>query len=62
MQRNNPLIEEQREKIKLGNDPSITFEDFIMLYSETSDEILTDLKNDIANDFSDEAMLNCKGK
>lgn len=29
---------------------------------ETSDEILTDLKNDIANDFSDEAMLNCKGK
>lgn len=29
---------------------------------QTSDEILTDLKNDIANDFSDEAMLNCKGK
>ena len=37
MQRNNPLIEEQREEIKSGNEPTLTFEDFISLYSENSD-------------------------
>ena len=56
MQRNNPLIEEQREKIKLGNDPSITFDDFIMLYSETSDEILIGKNSDRAIGLSKERI------
>lgn len=48
MQRNNPLIEEQREEIKSGNEPTLTFEDFISLYSENSDEILIGKNSDRA--------------
>lgn len=48
MQRNNPLIEEQREEIKSGNEPTLTFEDFISLYSENSDKILIGKNSDRA--------------
>ena len=34
MQRNNPLIDEYREDIKLGKQPEFTFDDFISLYIE----------------------------
>lgn len=48
MQRNNPLIEEQREEIKSVNEPTLTFEDFISLYSENSDKILIGKNSDRA--------------
>ncbi len=48
MQRNNPLIEEQREEIKSGNEPTLTFEDFISLYSKNSDKILIGKNSDRA--------------
>lgn len=40
MQRNNPLIDQQREEIKLKKEPLFTFGDFISLYSENSNELL----------------------
>ncbi len=56
MQRNNPLIAEQREEIKSGNEPSLTFEDFISLYSENSDEILIGKNSDRAIGLSKERI------
>lgn len=56
MQRNNPLIDEQREEIKSGNEPSLTFEDFIPLYSETSGEILIGKNSDRAIGLSKERI------
>lgn len=56
MQRNNPLIDEQREEIKSGNEPSLTFGDFIPLYSETSDEILIGKNSDRAIGLSKERI------
>ena len=40
LQRNNPLIEEQREDIKLGKLPEFTFKDFIDLYCKNDGDIL----------------------
>ena len=34
LQRNNPLIEEQREEIKNGKEPQFSFGNFIELYCE----------------------------
>lgn len=57
MQRNNPLIEEQREEIKSGNEPTLTFEDFISLYSENSDKILIGKNSDRAIGLSKQRYL-----
>ncbi len=48
LQRNNPLLEEQREEIKSGNSPSFTFDDFISLYTDNSGDILIGKNSDRA--------------
>lgn len=40
MQRNNPLLEDQREEIKSGNEPQFRFEDLISHYIINSDKLL----------------------
>ena len=39
LQRNNPLIEEQREAIKAGDSPQFSFSDFIEVYMEYTNKI-----------------------
>ena len=48
LQRNNPLIEEQRENIKLGIIPAFSFNDFIVLYCENAADILVGKNTDRA--------------
>jgi len=54
MQRNNPLIGEQRENIKLGNEPQFTFSDFIALYIENSGDVLVGKNSDRAISLSND--------
>lgn len=39
LQRNNPLIEQQREAIKAGEEPQYTFSDFMKKYQEYTDDL-----------------------
>lgn len=39
LQRNNPLIEEQREAIKAGEDPEYSFSDFVEAYQEYTENL-----------------------
>lgn len=52
MQRNNPLIDEQRDEIKAGHNPTFSFEEFISLYSDNSDNILIGKNSDRAIELS----------
>lgn len=57
MQRNNPLIEEQREKIKAGDAPQFSLADFIDLYSTNSKEVLVGQNSDRAISLSAEGIV-----
>lgn len=48
LRRNNPLIEEQREDINLGEPPEFSFKDFISLYCEKAVDILVGKNTDRA--------------
>lgn len=48
MQRNNPLIDECREDIKLGKDPEFTFSDFVTMYTENTNGVLIGKNSDRA--------------
>lgn len=48
MQRNNPLIDECREDIKLGKDPEFTFSDFVAMYTENTNGVLIGKNSDRA--------------
>lgn len=48
MQRNNPLIHECREDIKLGKDPEFTFSDFVTMYTENNNGVLIGKNSDRA--------------
>ena len=56
LQRNNPLIEEQREDIKLGKAPSFSFGDFIDLYCENAGSMLIGKNTDRAISLSNESI------
>ena len=56
LQRNNPLIEEQREDIKLGKTPEFSFSDFIALYCENAVDILVGKNTDRAISLSKESI------
>jgi len=56
LQRNNPLIEEQREDIKLGKPPEFSFSDFITLYCENASDILIGKNTDKAISLSKESI------
>lgn len=57
MQRNNPLLEEQREKIKTGNAPQFSLADFIDLYGASSKEVLIGQNSDRAISLSTEGIV-----
>ena len=48
MQRNNPLIDECREDIKLGKAPEFTFSDFVTMYTENTNGVLIGKNSDRA--------------
>lgn len=48
MQRNNPLIDKYREDIKLGKKPEFSFNDFIALYIESTNDVLIGKNSDRA--------------
>lgn len=48
MQRNNPLFEEQRERIKAGDAPQFSLADFIALYGANSEDVLIGKNTDRA--------------
>lgn len=48
MQRNNPLIDECREDIKLGKNPEFTFSDFVTMYTENTNDVLIGKNSDRA--------------
>lgn len=56
LQRNNPLIEDQREDIKLGKTPEFSFNDFISLYCEDAADILVGKNTDRAISLSKESI------
>lgn len=56
MQRNNPLIDEYREDIKLGKQPEFTFDDFISLYIENSNDLLIGKNSDRAIELTNDRI------
>lgn len=56
MHRNNPLIEEQREKIKAGETPQFSLADFITLYCANSKDVLVGQNSDRAISLSTEGV------
>lgn len=60
MQRNNPLIDEQREKIRNGDTPQFEFNDFVDLYSEKSRDILIGLNTDRAISLTTDGVISRK--
>ena len=56
LQRNNPLIEEQREDIRLGKLPEFTFKDFIDLYCKNDAGILIGKNTDRAISLSKDSI------
>lgn len=57
MQRNNPLIEEQRGKIKAGDTPQFSLADFIALYGANSKNVLVGQNSDRAISLSAEGIV-----
>lgn len=57
MQRNNPLLEKQREDIKSGKKPAFTFEEFIALYGQSASDVLIGESADRTISLSDENIL-----
>lgn len=56
LQRNNPLIEEQREAIKAGEDPEYTFSDFINTYQTYTENLAIGENTDRAIILSEEKI------
>ena len=56
MQRNNPIIDEQREDIKAGKRPEFSFGDFVALYSQNSTNLLVGKNSDRAISLSDDKI------
>ena len=56
LQRNNPLIEKQREDIRLGKLPEFTFKDFIDLYCKDDGNILVGKNTDRAISLSRDSI------
>lgn len=56
MQRNNPLIDKQREDIRIGKKPEFSFSDFVTLYSQNSGDILVGKNSDRAISLSDDKV------
>lgn len=56
MQRNNPLIDEYREDIKLGKQPEFTFDDFISLHIENSNDLLIGKNSDRAIELTNDRI------
>ena len=56
MQRNNPLIDEYREDIKLGKQPEFTFDDFISLYIENTNDLLIGKNSDRAIELTNDRI------
>ena len=56
LQRNNPLIDEQREDIRLGKTPAFSFRDFIALYCENAADILVGKNTDRAISLSKDSI------
>lgn len=56
LQRNNPLIEEQREDIRLGKLPEFTFKDFINLYCMNDGDVIVGKNTDRAISLSKDSI------